>query len=161
LALKLCGNSALAKDAVQETFITAWLKIQQLKNPAAFESWLKKILRRHYLRSMQSNAHSAKANLPADRLLVDEINQNMDEASMRSQLYSSLAQLPDIVNGLFAFPFFSPKYFVKCMLVNFVDIGFLHFIKSCDGKVRRVIRLVDKVADAITFKYFLHFRSCL
>ena len=47
------------------------------------------------------------------------------------------------------------------MLVNFVDIGFLHFIKSCDGKVRRVIRLVDKVANAITFEYFLHFRNCL
>src|SRR5690242_18542516 len=95
LALKLCGSSELAKDVVQETFITAWLKIHQLHEPRAFESWLKKILRRHYFRRVQSKTPGIKYDIPTDRLFNDEINQKMDEISSRSQLYLSLAKLPE------------------------------------------------------------------
>ena len=43
-ALGICGNSPEAKDAVQDTLIQAYLKLQQLKNPNAFTAWLKKML---------------------------------------------------------------------------------------------------------------------
>src|SRR4030095_13663171 len=66
LAIKLCGNSELAKDIVQETFIMACLKIHQLHEPRAFESWLKKILRRHYFRHVQSKTPGIKYDMPTD-----------------------------------------------------------------------------------------------
>jgi len=95
LALKLCGSSESAKDVVQETFITAWLKIHQLQEPRAFESWLKKILRRHYFRLVQSKTLAIKYDIPTDSLLNDEINEQMNKTSSRSQLYLSLTQLPE------------------------------------------------------------------
>jgi len=107
-ALKICGSSALAKDAVQETFITAWLKIHQLKDPRAFESWLKKILRRYCLRSMQSKASMTKTNLLSDTLVHNEINEKMDEFSTRSQLYLSLAQLPEGLRSPMLLRYFTP-----------------------------------------------------
>ena len=95
LALKLCGSSEFAKDVVQETFITAWLKIHQLHEPRALESWLKKILKRHYFRRLQVKTNGIKYDIPADSLLHDEINEKVDETSSRSRLYLSLAQLPE------------------------------------------------------------------
>lgn len=35
-ALQYCGNSPETKDLVQDTFITAFLKLSQLKDPAHF-----------------------------------------------------------------------------------------------------------------------------
>ena len=106
-ALKLCGNSSLAKDAVQETFIVAWLKIRQLRDPRAFESWLKKILSRNWLRSTHGNVPGAKINLPRDTLLHDEINEKMDEVSTRNRLYLALEQLPEVLRSAMLIRYFT------------------------------------------------------
>jgi RNA polymerase sigma-70 factor (ECF subfamily) len=44
LALGICGNTPEAKDAVQNTFITAFLKLADLRDNSAFGSWIKRIL---------------------------------------------------------------------------------------------------------------------
>lgn len=44
VALRHAGDESLAEDVVQESLLTAWLKIGQLKNPTAFPSWLKAIV---------------------------------------------------------------------------------------------------------------------
>jgi RNA polymerase sigma factor (sigma-70 family) len=46
-------------DAVQETFITAFLKLHQLKEPAAFGGWLKAILRNYCFRESQRPVYPA------------------------------------------------------------------------------------------------------
>src|SRR5215213_1339747 len=38
------GDPAEAQDAAQEAFITAWLKLRQLRDPAAFGAWLKRLV---------------------------------------------------------------------------------------------------------------------
>ena len=35
-ALRICGTSPVAKDVVQDTFMMAYLKLPQLKDPEAF-----------------------------------------------------------------------------------------------------------------------------
>ncbi len=44
MARRYLGDDALAEDAVQEAFLTVYLKLDQLKNPTAFPSWIKAII---------------------------------------------------------------------------------------------------------------------
>ena len=45
-AIRLTGSSADADDALQETLITAWQRLDRLENPAAVRGWLSSILTR-------------------------------------------------------------------------------------------------------------------
>ena len=40
LCLRMCGNSSLAEDLAQDSFIRAWQKIDSFKGNSAFSSWL-------------------------------------------------------------------------------------------------------------------------
>jgi RNA polymerase sigma-70 factor (ECF subfamily) len=52
-AMWLCGNEALAKDLVQETYLRAWKALDKLKDDAAAKGWLLTILRREYARTFE------------------------------------------------------------------------------------------------------------
>ena len=52
-AMWKCGNDALAKDLVQETFLRAWRALDSLKDVAATKSWLITILRREFARTFE------------------------------------------------------------------------------------------------------------
>ncbi len=45
LAYSACGNLAHSEDLAQETFIVAWTKLRELKEPAKFKPWLLGIMR--------------------------------------------------------------------------------------------------------------------
>jgi len=51
--LWICGNDALAKDLVQETFLRAWRAFDKLQDAGAAKSWLITILRREYARTFE------------------------------------------------------------------------------------------------------------
>ena len=44
LAASLLGDADEAKDAAQEAFLTAWVRLAQLRDGAAFEGWLRTIV---------------------------------------------------------------------------------------------------------------------
>jgi len=52
-AVWLCGNDALAKDLVQETYLRAWRALDKLKDDGAAKGWLLTILRREYARTFE------------------------------------------------------------------------------------------------------------
>ena len=52
-AIWLCGNDALAKDLVQETFLRAWRALDNLNDVGAAKSWLITILRREFARTFE------------------------------------------------------------------------------------------------------------
>lgn len=52
-AMWICGNDALAKDLVQETYLRAWKALDKLKDSKAAKSWLITILRREYARTFE------------------------------------------------------------------------------------------------------------
>ena len=52
-AMWICGNDALAKDLVQETYLRAWKALDSLKDVKAAKSWLITILRREYARTFE------------------------------------------------------------------------------------------------------------
>ena len=53
-AVSFLGDPAQAEDAVQEAFITAWCHMDQLRSPAAFPAWLRRIVvwQCHYYKSL-------------------------------------------------------------------------------------------------------------
>lgn len=75
-AMWLCGNDALAKDLVQETFLRAWRALDSLKDGAAAKSWLITILRREYARTFERKVPPLTdldaVEVPADRGLQPE-----------------------------------------------------------------------------------------
>jgi len=52
-AMWICGNDALAKDLVQETWLRAWKALDKLKDTGAVKSWLITILRREFARTFE------------------------------------------------------------------------------------------------------------
>jgi RNA polymerase sigma-70 factor (ECF subfamily) len=52
-AMWICGNDALAKDLVQETFLRAWRALDNLNDVGAAKSWLITILRREFARTFE------------------------------------------------------------------------------------------------------------
>jgi RNA polymerase sigma-70 factor (ECF subfamily) len=52
-AMWICGNDALAKDLVQETYLRAWKALDRLQDEKAAKSWLITILRREYARTFE------------------------------------------------------------------------------------------------------------
>lgn len=55
VALKYTGNVFDAEDIVQETYMLAFHKFHQLKDPGKCKSWLLRILRNNFLKSCQKN----------------------------------------------------------------------------------------------------------
>ena len=54
LALQRLHDPALAEDAVQESFLAAWLHLPGLRNPEAFPGWLRSIVTRSCHRVLRS-----------------------------------------------------------------------------------------------------------
>lgn len=52
-AMWICGNDALAKDLVQETYLRAWKALDSLNDQGAAKSWLITILRREFARTFE------------------------------------------------------------------------------------------------------------
>jgi RNA polymerase sigma-70 factor (ECF subfamily) len=81
-AMWICGNDALAKDLVQETFLRAWKALENLKDAGAAKSWLITILRREYARTFERKVPPftdlEALNLPDQRELEPD-----DQAEIR------------------------------------------------------------------------------
>lgn len=54
-ALKLSCHPSAAEDLAQETFISAWQKIETLENPNAIKAWLRKICFNNFLMKERKN----------------------------------------------------------------------------------------------------------
>jgi len=52
---RLCNHPDLADDLAQQVFLKAWRSIQQLRSPAAFYGWLKKIMVSVWLEDVRRN----------------------------------------------------------------------------------------------------------
>lgn len=64
LALTLLGDADDARDAVQEAFAAAWLRLRQLRDPAAFPAWLRTIVATQCARQLRRRARPSEAAEP-------------------------------------------------------------------------------------------------
>lgn len=97
VALRLCGNTPEARDAIQDAFITAYLRLDQLKEPAAFGYWLKKITIHNCCRILRLRRKDAfmKGTLVENTGMLKMEETEPDTLSRIQGLSASLSQLPE------------------------------------------------------------------
>ncbi len=91
-ALWLCGQDALAKDLVQETFLRAWRALDSLKEQAAVKGWLITILRREFARTFERKV--PKFTDIEYVVVADEPDATPDERTERHQIREGIMRLP-------------------------------------------------------------------
>jgi RNA polymerase sigma-70 factor (ECF subfamily) len=72
---RLAGNSALADDLAQETFLMAWRRIGSYEGKGSFRGWLCRIAYTQFLQ----HARSAKASLRREAAVMAEAATMIDE----------------------------------------------------------------------------------
>lgn len=90
-AMWICGNDALAKDIVQETFLRAWRALDNLKDVGAAKSWLITILRREYARTFERKV--PKFTDVDNVVVVDDEELEPDERTERDLLRKGILKL--------------------------------------------------------------------
>jgi RNA polymerase sigma factor (sigma-70 family) len=73
LCLRMCGNRQDAEDTLQESFISAFRKINQLREELIFAGWLRQIAINHCLKHLRSRIIHMGIEAEPDR--VDEDGQ--------------------------------------------------------------------------------------
>lgn len=90
-AMWICGNDALAKDLVQETFLRAWKAIDSLKDAKAAKSWLITILRREYARTFERKVPKFA---DVDKVVLEEKDElTPDERTERALIRQGIMSL--------------------------------------------------------------------
>ncbi len=90
-AMWICGNDALAKDLVQETYLRAWKALDRLQDVKAAKSWLITILRREYARTFERKVPQFT---DVDSVVVPEKDElEPDERTERALLRQGIASL--------------------------------------------------------------------
>ena len=110
LALRLCENTGLAADAVQDAFVKCYLHLFQLKDPNKFGGWLKQILIYTCYRSLSIHRKQVLLNnlfLHNENLWEDELSDRLHESAVRTKLYAGLAALPEVLRSTILLRFFS------------------------------------------------------
>jgi RNA polymerase sigma-70 factor (ECF subfamily) len=90
-AMWICGNDALAKDLVQETFLRAWRALDKLQDTGAAKSWLITILRREYARTFERKV--PKFTDVEKVVVVDDDELEPDERTERDLLRKGIMRL--------------------------------------------------------------------
>jgi len=86
-AIRTLGDVEEAKDVTQEAFLTAWLKLRTLREPAAFGSWLKRIVRTECSRRLRKEI----VTIMSDESPVTD--SKFEQREQQRLLARSLAQL--------------------------------------------------------------------
>lgn len=103
-ALNIFGNSQNAKDAVQDTFIQAYLNLHQLKDPSSFPAWLNTIL----MRSCYAISNSHRFGMiEKENDWEDCINSKFEFVSLQGKIYNALSRLPEILQKVVLLRYFS------------------------------------------------------
>ena len=86
-----CGDSALADDVAQETYIKAYLSCDGFNNPEKFNAWIFRIAHNTFLNILRSR----RVTVDYDNALDIAAHDKADSVFAYEELYHALAKLPD------------------------------------------------------------------
>src|SRR5262247_943784 len=96
VALGILGDFAASEDAGQEAFLTAWRKVQELRDPERLRAWLAQIARNaalgHLRRKRGHDPLEGALDLADESPKPDELAVSAEEAAL---VRDSLAKLPE------------------------------------------------------------------
>lgn len=97
-ALRICGNTPLAQDAVQETFLSAFIHRSSLRNTSLFYPWLKRILINHCYRLLKREKSCGATDdciEKKDIIIQRSIEENFEKTANKQWVYVALNQLSE------------------------------------------------------------------
>jgi RNA polymerase sigma factor (sigma-70 family) len=92
---RILDDNVLAEDAAQDTFITAYQQLHQLRDPQAFPGWLRAIARSQctrLLRRENTALEPLDLELYADSITVEEI---IEEDEQQRSVSDAISRLPE------------------------------------------------------------------
>jgi RNA polymerase sigma-70 factor (ECF subfamily) len=95
-ALALLGNPHDAEDAVQNAFIRALERIDQLKPGSPFGPWFYRVLRSTALNLRRRESLRAHDELPGSASSGSDPGRDLDRGLTRDRVLSALAELPEM-----------------------------------------------------------------
>ena len=91
VAFRYCRNAADAEDLVQEAFVVACRKLEQLREPEAARAWLAQVLRNLWLRQRKRPAPTLSPEAVAAAAAPESPPERFD----REKLLALLDRMPD------------------------------------------------------------------
>lgn len=95
-AYSLLGDYHLAEDAAQEAFVAAWQLLPQLREPAGFPGWFRRVIFKHcdrIRRTRQPHLPLEAAQDEAERTPGPAAQ--LETASWRQEIWEAVSRLPD------------------------------------------------------------------
>lgn len=93
----LLGNLHLAEDAAQEAFLEAYLCLPQLREPAAFPGWFRRIVFKQCDRLRRSSGAKLEPLPAAQEVATPALNQAqaMEQREQQQQIWAAIDALPE------------------------------------------------------------------
>ncbi|MCG8635566.1 MAG: sigma-70 family RNA polymerase sigma factor [Desulfobacterales bacterium] len=142
VALKYTGNVFDAEDIVQETYLMAFNKFHQLKDPARCKPWLLRILRNNFLK----NCHKAKARQRLQETdYIEFLKQHIREKDAEEQLVndSSTRLLKTAIDKL------PVKYREVLMLYYMDEMLYKDIAKTLDIPIGTVMSRLTRAREGL------------
>lgn len=95
-AYAVLGDFHLAEDTAQEAFITAWQKLDQLRQPEAFAGWFRRIVltecNRLRRRKRLQTTSLSEVNIPSP---LDDQQTTFERVEMKKAMFAAIEKLPE------------------------------------------------------------------
>ena len=149
-AYSIVGDFRTAEDAAQESFINAFERIEQLREPDAFPGWLRQIVRTHcsrLTRGMQVPTIDLDDAPPAVSL-HPEPSEAVESSERRSEVRKAVLELPERERSIVALFYMGEHSYRE--ISAFLQLP-VSTVKSrlYSGRQRLKARLVEMVKDDI------------
>ncbi len=95
VAKAILGDAHLAEDAVQEAFLTALQRLDELRDAAAFPGWLRQIVRTQSCRIARRRREASTPETPAVADATGSPLQDLVGNELRGKIREALRGLPD------------------------------------------------------------------
>ena len=108
-ALRICGNTPVAQDAVQDTFIGAFTHLDSLREPASFYPWLKRILVNNCYQLLRKERSDdlEHAMAKGELLIHRSLDHHYESIADRQWLFDAIRYLSAELRACVMFRYFS------------------------------------------------------
>jgi len=125
-ALRICGNTPAAQDAVQDSFLAALTHIHLLRQPDRFYPWLRRILLNNCYQSLRKQrVNQLEEKLERSDLLIRQsIEAHFDTISDQQRLYTAVQSLSEELRSCVLLRYFSRfNSYVEIACVLGIPVG--------------------------------------
>ncbi|HEX6929603.1 MAG TPA: sigma-70 family RNA polymerase sigma factor [Gammaproteobacteria bacterium] len=95
LCLRLAGDAGTAEECVQETFITAWQKLDGFRGDSAFSSWLYRIAVNTVMGSFRKRGRHNRHVRPVEEGEWERLPDGASDTGVGMDLEAAVAALPE------------------------------------------------------------------